>query len=188
MLHIIKPFNLPNTGPNALQSIFALFLALCLILYASAVSASVSDLFERGLKAARQGDLSRAILIWSEVIEKSPDSYAPRLNRGVAHIKSGFIVRGIQDWRKAMDLAPIFAYPTDCGEFVQGFKGRGNVDFVKSVELDQGLVVSVAMAGATLIDLGKSDQAADLYNKSMELTRNPLLKNRFAHWANSLSR
>lgn len=146
-----------------------------------------ANLFEMGMKAAHQGDLEKATELWSKVIDNDPNSYAARVNRGVANIRRGFVIKGIDDWRRAIDLAPVFAFQTDCGEYLQGFKGKGNVDFVRSLEIDPDHVASVVMTGALCLDLGKQEEAKNLFIKSIELTKNPLLKNRLDHWAKSLS-
>ncbi len=145
------------------------------------------NLFNMGMRAARKGNLERAAELWSKVIDSNPGSYAAMVNRGVANMKRGFVIKGIDDWRKAVDLAPIFAFQTDCGDYVQGFKGNGSVNFVRPLEIDPDHVASVMMAGALCLDLGKHEEAISLFSKSIELTKNPLLKNRLDHWAKSLS-
>jgi len=60
------------------------------------------------------------------------------------------------------------------------------LNFAKSLELDPDYVASVSMTGAMLLDLGRTEDALELFRCAMELTRNPLLKNHFDHWIKSL--
>jgi tetratricopeptide (TPR) repeat protein len=168
------------------STVVTVILISILALDAPSLGLGVSHIFDKGLAAARKGDLPKAILLWSRVIELRPDSYAARINRGFALIKSGHVIKGVNDWSESIDLAPSFAFQTHCSDYALGFKGNGPVKFVRPIELDPEHVASVIMAGALCLDLGRRDQAKDLFEKSIDLTRNPLLKNRFDHWAKSL--
>lgn len=161
--------------------------ALVLSMVGSAVVCSSADDFEHGLRALREGDPHRAIESWTLVIAKNPQSYAAHVNRGSAYLRVGYILKGITDWHKARDLAPVFAYATYTGDFVR--QASGNTDmlnYAASLELDPEHIASVVMTGATYLDLGRTREAVELFQKSMDLTKNPLLKSRFDHWVKIL--
>jgi hypothetical protein len=100
---------------------------------------------------------------------------------------SGFVLRAVSDWHKARSLAPALAYAYYEVDFIE--EARGNaplIGYVASLELDPDHTTSVILAGAALVELGRATTAAVLFRKSMDLTKNPLLKNRLLHWAESL--
>ena len=143
--------------------------------------------FQKALVAARAGDLDLSIELWTAVIARHPRSYAAYVNRGSALLRTGHIFRGIKDWEKAKQYSPVFAYAFCSADFIQQADGNRRIlNFVKSLELDPDYAASVSMTGITLLDLGRTEDAVDLFRSAMELTRNPLLKNHFDHWIKSL--
>jgi hypothetical protein len=42
------------------------------------------------------------------------------------------------------------------------------------------------MMGVAYLDLGRDSIALELYRKSIDLTRNPMLKNHLHHWVKSI--
>jgi tetratricopeptide (TPR) repeat protein len=142
---------------------------------------------ERGLRALRSGRPEVAIELWTRAIEKNPKSYAAHVNRGSAYLSRGYVLRGIRDWYEAESLCPIFAYGVFDGDFVpEAAHNSQMLSYVASLELDPEYIPSVVMMGAAYLDLGLCDQAAELYRKSIELTKNPLLKGRLDYWLGSL--
>jgi tetratricopeptide (TPR) repeat protein len=145
--------------------------------------------FHSGTKAARAGDLQKAIRLWSKVIRKHPKSYAAHVNRGTAYLMTGHVIKGIRDWHKAKEYGPIFAYGVYGADFIDQAPGNKKIlNFAKPLELDPDYVAVVAMTGITCLDLGRTEEALKLYRRSMELTRNPLLKNHFDHWIKSIEK
>ncbi len=143
--------------------------------------------FQRALEAARSGDLQRSIELWTATIARNPRSYAAYVNRGSALLRSGHIFRGIKDWEKAKRYSPVFAYAFCAADFIEQAGGKKRIlNYAKSLELDPDYVASVTMTGATLLDLGRTEDALGLFRSAMELTRNPLLKNHYDHWIKSL--
>jgi hypothetical protein len=60
------------------------------------------------------------------------------------------------------------------------------LNYAASLELDPDHIPSVVMMGAMYLDLGLDKMAVDLYRKSKDLTKNPLLKNHLEHWVETL--
>jgi tetratricopeptide (TPR) repeat protein len=151
---------------------------------------SVSDAsktFDLGLEAAYAGDMEAAARHWTKEIRTYGGSYAAYANRGTALLRSGHVLQGIRDWYRAKPLAPNFAYGLCSGDFIrQAPRNRRNLNFVRPLELDPEYVASVSMMGITFLDLGMKKHALELYRKSLELTRNPMLKSRFDHWIKSI--
>lgn len=146
-----------------------------------------ADELEQGIEAARSDRLERAVALWTRAIEKDPKSYAAHVNRGSANMRLGYVFRGVMDWNRANQLAPLFAYGVDTGDFVRhASAGNPLLNFAVAVELDPDHVPAVTMIGATYQDLGLSSMAAELFRKSIDLTRNPLVKGHLDYWANSL--
>lgn len=143
--------------------------------------------FEKGIFEARDGDLERAIDSWSSAIKKNPRDYGAYVNRGSAHMQMGYVLKGVRDWNKAVNLSPPFAYAVFTGDAVRNsFRAGSLLGFVVSLEIDPDYVASVVMMATNYIDLGQTDLAKELYSKSVDLTRNPLLKSHLESWSKSL--
>lgn len=141
----------------------------------------------QGIEAARNGRLDVATELWSRTIRKDPKCYAAWVNRGSAYIRRGYVYRAIMDWHKAIQLSPIFAYGVHTGDFIRhASAGKPILNYAVAIELDPEHFPSVAMTGATLQDLGLTKMAVELFRKSVDLTKNPLLKSHLDYWANSL--
>jgi tetratricopeptide (TPR) repeat protein len=154
----------------------------------AAQARSRSD-FRLGLKAARAGQLDAAVKLWSKTIKRNPRLYAAYVNRGTAYMQLGAVVDGIKDWHKALKIAPVFAYGLCPGDFIPNDTRRGPlVGYVKSTELDPDYIPSVMMIGIAYSELGYAKIAADLYRRSVDLTKNPMMKNLFDHWKSELEK
>lgn len=148
--------------------------------------AAESDL-DGGLRALRRGRVEAAIDLWTKAIQKNPKSYAARVNRGSAYFLTGYVLRGIRDWYEAETLCPLFAYAVFDGEFIpEASRNVQMLSYAAALELDPDHVASVAMMAAAYLDLGLPERAAELYRKSIELTKNPLLKGQFDHWLGTI--
>ncbi|MEW6533397.1 MAG: hypothetical protein AB1473_21375 [Thermodesulfobacteriota bacterium] len=167
-------------------------LALALLVAGACIApsqafAEVPNSFDRGFKAARSGHLEEAILHWSAAIQREPKCYAAYVNRGTAYLKTGHVLRGIRDWHTAQKYSPIFAYGLYTEDFINKAPGdTGMLTYAKSLEIDPDHMPSVAMIGVAYLDFGRTQMAADLYRMSLELTKNPLLKNYLDHWMKSV--
>jgi hypothetical protein len=127
--------------------------------------------------------IDRAIESWTRVIRRNPRSYEAYVNRGTALFLRGHVYGGIMDWHRANELAPVFAYAFFTGEFAAQTAGRGRLlNYAVSTELDPDRTASVLMAGAMYLDLGQENKASELFRKSAELTKNPLLKSELEYW------
>jgi tetratricopeptide (TPR) repeat protein len=148
---------------------------------------TASEDVEQGLIAARSGQLDRAVRLWSKAIRKNPKSYSAYINRGSAYIRSGYVLRGILDWHKAREFSPAFAYASYAGSFIGEASGDpAMLNYAMSTELDPDYAPSVVMMGITYLDVGRTDKALELYRKSIDLTKNPLLKSFLDYWITSM--
>ncbi|MDQ7785402.1 MAG: tetratricopeptide repeat protein [Desulfomonilaceae bacterium] len=171
------------------RSILYSFVALCvaLLMCVHTDGGHASNDIERGLQAVRSGDVERAIQAWTTALRRNPKSYAAYVNRGSAHMQAGYVFKGITDWHKARDFSPTFAYGVYSGGYIRQASGNAAMlNYAASLELDPDHVASVVMMGVTYLDLGRRDMALDLFKKSKDLTKNPLLKNYLEHWGETL--
>ena len=160
--------------------------ATCVIGVAQAVGAPPAEV-EKGIAEARSGRLDAAIMIWSKVIEKRPKCYAAHVNRGSAYMLAGHVFRGVMDWNRARSLSPMYAYGVYFSDYItEAPKNKDVLNFAASLELEPDHVASVLMMGATFLDVGRKDKAAQLFRNSVDLTKNPILKNDFEYWAASI--
>jgi tetratricopeptide (TPR) repeat protein len=150
--------------------------------------ASSEEEFQRGMEAARSGELDRAIELWTSVLEKDPKSYAAHVNRGTAYLLSGYVLKGVDDWHKAWRYAPVFAYGYYSVDFIDQESGNTRMlTYAKPLELDPDHIASVTMMGITCLELGRPRLVVDLYRKSIDLTKNPMLKSQLQHWIKSIT-
>lgn|GEM_PF-798040 len=160
--------------------------ATCVIGIARSIAAPPEEV-EKGIAEARSGRLDAAIGTWTKVIKKRPKCYAAHVNRGAAYMLTGHVLRGVMDWNRARSLSPMFAYGVYFCDFItEAPRNKDVLNFAASLELDPDHVASVFMMGATFLDVGRKDQAAQLFRNSVDLTKNPLLKNDFEYWAASI--
>ncbi|MFH0824496.1 MAG: hypothetical protein V2B18_17210 [Pseudomonadota bacterium] len=165
------------------------------VLYAFACSVFCSPLgaaagdteFQQAVKQAREGHLDRSIRLWSRCIQKDPKSYPALVNRGTAYLMTGYVSRGLRDWSEANRMSPLFAFAVYNEAFIdRAARKDGMISFVKPLEIDPDYIASIVMTGSTYLDLGREGEAAELFRLSIDLTRNPLLKNTLEHWAGTL--
>ncbi len=172
---------------RSIAKVTAILTIACSSLVLLPVIGAASGEFERGLAAARSGRLDQAVRLWSKTIKRNPKSYSAYINRGSAYIHSGYIFRGIQDWHKARELSPAFAYAVYGGLFIEEAPGDpAMLNYAMSTELDPDYVPSVIMTGITYLDVGRTDKTVELYRNSIELTKNPLLKSFLDYWITSI--
>ncbi|HMK34890.1 MAG TPA: tetratricopeptide repeat protein [Desulfomonilaceae bacterium] len=147
-----------------------------------------SDANGDGIRAALAGKFDRAIACWTSAIGKNPKSYVAHVNRGSAYMRTGYVLKGITDWHRARELSPPFAYALYTGDFIaQNADDSPLLNYVVSLELEPDHISSVVMIGTAYQDIGQTEQAAELYRKSMDLTKNPLLKSSLDHWITTIT-
>jgi tetratricopeptide (TPR) repeat protein len=168
---------------RTIAKIAAVLIIACTSLVLLPAKGTASEDVEQGLIAARSGQLDRAVRLWSKAIRKNPKSYSAYINRGSAYIRSGYVLRGILDWHRAREFSPAFAYASYAGSFIGEASGDpAMLNYAMSTELDPDHVPSVIMTGIAYLDIGRRDKALELYRKSIDLTKNPLLKSFLDHW------
>jgi len=160
---------------------------VAVLICANANSGFAFNEIDQGLQAIRSGDVDLAIQLWTTAINTNPKSYAAHVNRGSAHIQAGFVFKGVKDWHKALKLSPVFAFGLYSGGYIRQASGNASMlNYAASLELDPDHIPSVVMMGAMYLDLGLENTALDLYRKSKDLTKNPLLKSHLEHWVETL--
>jgi tetratricopeptide (TPR) repeat protein len=170
------------TGPS--------LVTLCMVLmFCVTIShGQMSREFREGLDAANAGKLDAAIERWTRAIERNPASYAAYANRGSAYLQSGHVFNAVMDWHNARKLSPLFAYGLYGGLFIpEVSRNPAMLNYAMAMELDPDHVASVCMTGSLYLDLGHLEKASALYRKSIDLTRNPLLKSHLEYWVDTLS-
>jgi len=145
------------------------------------------ETLSQGIVAACSGQLDKAVKLWTRIINKQPRSYAAYVNRGTAFMMSGHVRRGIEDWHLAWKYSTIFAYGYYSPDFInEAPENQRMLTYAKSLELDPDHFVSVAVVGGTYQDVGRPKIAAELFRKSIDLTKNPMLKNQLHYWIKSI--
>ncbi len=166
-------------------SMICLFFAM-FIMFAVKSAAATSE-FDMASDRIKEGRLEDAVRLLDSFLVKKPKSYAAHINRGSALFYQGYVYRGVVDWHKARDLAPLFALGSFTGEIVWFDEPRGPyLNYVASIEMYPDHAATVNMLGATYLDLGLVEKALDLYRKSADLTSNPLFKADLEWWSYTL--
>lgn len=167
-------------------SIFCLGVVMAVAAMSPAAAESAARM-ERALLAAESGRLDVAIDLWTKIIHRNPKSYAAYVNRGTAYMKSGHVLKAVTDWHRARELSPLFAYGVYREDYIlEAPANPSALNFAITVELEPDHVASVSMLGSTLLDLGRKRRAVELFRKSVDLTKNDLLKARLEYWADSI--
>jgi len=169
------------------RAVVLAILAAALVQIWSTQGIAGKDEVDRGLQALRKGRVDAAIDMWTRAIKKNPKSYAAHVNRGSAYLLAGHVLRGIRDWHEAENLAPAFAYAVYEGDFIPEVNHNAEMlNFAAPLEIDPDHIASVLMMGAAYLEFGLTEEAAELYKKSVNLTSNPLLKSQLDHWLGTL--
>ncbi|MFH0960348.1 MAG: hypothetical protein V1897_16775 [Pseudomonadota bacterium] len=165
-------------------AVFAVCLAVLLMVVPGRAEA---DDFARGVRALDIGQDEKAVSLFSSYLSRRPRTYEALLNRGTAFARNGRIFQAITDWSQATEVAPLFAYPFYLDDVIRIVAPKNSlVRYVANIELYPEKAASVAMAGATLLDLGHRSAAIDLFRKSTLLTKNPLFKTDLEYWIKTL--
>ena len=132
----------------------------------------------RGIAAAAQGDLLRAIADYTKAIELAPEDPAAWSNRGTAHAVLGDLLPALADHEKALSLAPenASAWHNRGVDFEElGQYRRALADYAKAIERDaQHLGSHIGLATASC-KLGRIKASIDarlaLINKGLMTAR-----------------
>lgn len=167
--------------------VISLIVLVLVAAFVCPAASEASELFEEALYQANQGHLERAVDLWTRFIQRHPKSYAAYANRGTAHLWTGHVYKGIMDWHRAKDLSPLFAYAVYNARFIPDAERNSTMlNYAIPLELEPDYYPSVHMTGSLLQDLGRTDKAVIIFRKSIDLTKNPLLKSHLEYWATSL--
>jgi tetratricopeptide (TPR) repeat protein len=148
---------------------------------------AAADDFARGVQALDMGHDERAVGLFSSYLSRKPQTYEALLNRGTAFARNGRICQAITDWSAAAEVAPLFAYGLYIDDVIRVVAPKNSlIKYVANIELYPEKAASVAMAGATLLDLGHRSAAVDLFKRSTLLTKNPLFKTDLEFWIKTL--
>ncbi|CAH8473758.1 unnamed protein product [Schistosoma intercalatum] len=72
------------------------------------VNGSVEDILEKGTRLLASGKFEEALLLYSDAIGKSPDSYMAHYKRGTAYIALSNCRMSLLDFNRALELNPDF--------------------------------------------------------------------------------
>ena len=168
-------------------STFCLAMVLVIGSISPGAAAETAGKMEQAFFAAQSGRLDVAIDLWTRIIRRNTKSYAAHVNRGTAYMRSGHVLKAVLDWHRAKELSPLFAYGVYCEDYIpEAPENPSTLNFAVTVELEPDHIVSVSMSGSMLLDLGQKARAAELFRKSVDLTKNDLLKARLEYWADSI--
>jgi tetratricopeptide (TPR) repeat protein len=72
----------------------------------------LDELAQKAYSATNVGDLITAETYWTQIIEQFPDNPAALSNRGNARVSQNKLEEALQDYNKAIELAPVPQTPT----------------------------------------------------------------------------
>jgi len=115
------------------------------------------------------------IVLWEDVLQKSPHKARPYINRGWAYYNQGNLVQAMSDYNKAIAITSEFIYPFDDRGLIYAKQGN----FVKAIaEYDKAIAINPYYEkvyyhrGLAFFLQHNYPQALSDYNKAIEL--NPL--------------
>ncbi|MBO3457182.1 tetratricopeptide repeat protein [Aetokthonos hydrillicola Thurmond2011] len=119
------------------------------------------------LKAASQGDYSKAIAILNQLINRHPHNAIDYNNRGLIYFQCGELQKAFCDYNTALKLDPRLAsaynnrgnYYAACGKLDSAL-----ADYDQALDLNPSYVRAWINRGITLRDLGQYEEAIDNFD------------------------
>ncbi|AKG22839.1 tetratricopeptide repeat protein [Calothrix sp. 336/3] len=133
------------------------------------------ELANMAFDATNRGDFATAETYWTQILEKFPENPAVWSNRGNARVSQNKLEAALEDYQKAIELAPNVTDPyLNRGAALEGL-GRWEeaiADYNHVLEMDPKDAMAYNNRGNAEAGLGKWDIAIADYKKSNEIAPN----------------
>lgn len=129
---------------------------------------------EKADQALKNGEIEKAILLFTEALKENPDDYNIISDRGVAYLHANDKEKCFADFNKAIELQPHYSYRYACRAFAKNNFGDldGAVeDYQKAVELDPTDAVAQNNLGVLLEKKGYQDEANARFERADALSK-----------------
>ena len=133
-----------------------------------------NPLHEKADEALKNGDIEKAILLFTEALELNPNDYNIISDRGVAYLQANDKEKCFADFNRAIELQPHYSYRYACRAFAKNNFGDldGAVeDYQKAVELDPTDAVAQNNLGILLEKKGYQDEADARFERADALSK-----------------
>jgi len=125
---------------------------------------NITETFDEGLLAFREGEFSKSICDLSKAIRLDPEKAVAYLTRGVAYMKTDRVNLALDDFEKAIELNPTYrrAYHLrGIAYHMKGAREKALRDFDKAIELDPEYGAAYLSRANVHSEMGHTDEADD---------------------------
>jgi len=115
------------------------------------------------------------IVLWNDVIQKSPHKARPYNDRGFVYLSQGSFTQALSDFNRAIEINPSYvdAYNNSAAIYSkEGNFTRAMSDYKKAIELDPARADTYYNRALAYSHQGAFNQAISDYNKAIELDPN----------------
>ncbi|HEY9639108.1 MAG TPA: tetratricopeptide repeat protein [Coleofasciculaceae cyanobacterium] len=129
---------------------------------------------QQALTCAQQGETAEAIALFSELIERHPDSAIDYSNRGLVHFQDGQLDEAIADYDKAIELNPLLdsVYNNRANYYAaQGQYLEAILDYDVALDLNPANIRAWINQGITFRELEMYDRALESFDMALCLNR-----------------
>jgi tetratricopeptide (TPR) repeat protein len=129
---------------------------------------------QAALSKAKQGQRADAINLFSQLIERNPDSANDYNNRGLVYFQNGEMQAALMDYNKALELNPRLdsAYNNRANYYAaQGQLLEAILDYDTAIDLNPGNIRAWINQGITFRDLQMYEQAIECFDLALHFGR-----------------
>ncbi len=130
------------------------------------------NLSNQALNAASEGDFAASEKYWTQILEEFPQNPAVWSNRGNVRVSQNKLQQALEDYNKAIELAPNIADPyLNRGIAFEGLGKWSNAiaDYNRVLELDPNDAMAYNNRGNAQAGLGKWQDAIADYQKAADI-------------------
>jgi tetratricopeptide (TPR) repeat protein len=138
----------------------------------SEVTRSDEDILlrQQALTEAQQGNYTKAVLLFSQLIERSPDNAQDYNNRGLVYFQSGQMEKAIADYNKALELNPCLdsVYNNRANYYAaRGQLLEAILDYDIAIDLNPSNIRAWINQGITFRDLQMYERAIESFDLAL---------------------
>jgi tetratricopeptide (TPR) repeat protein len=112
------------------------------------------------------------IVLWEDVIQKSPHKARPYINRGLAYYNQGNYIQAMSDYNKAIAIGPQFIYPYEYRGLIyikEGEIPQAISEYDTAIKINPYYAEVYYHRGLAFLKQNNYSQALADYNKAIEL-------------------
>jgi tetratricopeptide (TPR) repeat protein len=112
------------------------------------------------------------IVLWGDIVRKSPHKARPYINRGWAYYNQGNFIQAMSDYDKAIEISPELIYPYDDRGLIYARQGntlKAIAEYDKAIKINPHYAEVYYHRGLAFLKQNNASQALSDYNKAIEI-------------------